>query len=82
MKEKEKMLHYFAAKYILGENFSAKINGEEAQLAVLSDLLKVSKNLKECLDQNADIALISELIDKKKELTKEFQSLTNINWRL
>ena len=82
MKAKEKMLHYFAAKYILGESFSAKINGEEAQLAVLSDLLKVSKTLKECLDQNADIELITSLIDKKRELTKEFQSLTNISWRL
>lgn len=82
MKSKEKMLHYFAAKYILGESFSAKINGEEAQLAVLSDLLKVSRALKECLDESADIEVISNLIDKKKELTKEFQSLTNINWRL
>ena len=83
MKSKEKMLHYAAAKYILGENFSIRINGEESQLAVLCDLLKVSKELKESLDsKNIDIEKITKLVHEKKELTKEFQSLTDIIWRL
>lgn len=82
MKSKEKILHYIGAKFILGESVSMKINGEEAQLAVFGDLLQVSKSLKECLDISRDINTISQLIDKKKQLTKEFQSLTGIVWRL
>ena len=80
--KKEKLLHYVGAKFILGETVSFKLNGEEAQLAAFSDLLRVSKSLKECLDSGKDIDTISQLIDKKKQLTKEFQSLTGITWRL
>ena len=82
MNNKEKILHYVGAKYILGESVSLKLNGEEAQLVVFSDLLKVSKSLKECLENTSDINTITQLIDKKKQLTKEFQSLTGIVWRL
>ena len=82
MKSKEKILHYVGAKFILGESVSFKLNGEEAQLAVFSDLLQVSKSLKECLDNTGNIDTITQLIDKKRQLTKEFQSLTGIVWRL
>lgn len=82
MQNKEKILHYVGAKFILGESVSFKLNGEEAQLVVFSDLLQVSKSLKECLDKSRDIDTISQLIDKKRQLTKEFQSLTGIVWRL
>lgn len=82
MKNKEKILHYVGAKFILGESVSFKLNGEEAQLAVFSDLLQVSKSLKECLDNSRDIDTITQLIDKKRQLTQEFQSLTGITWRL
>ena len=82
MKSKEKILHYVGAKFILGESVSFKLNGEEAQLAVFSDLLQVSKSLKECLDNTDNIDTITQLIDKKRQLTKEFQSLTGIVWRL
>ena len=82
MKNKEKILHYVGAKFILGESVSFKLNGEEAQLAVFSDLLQVSKSLKECLDNSKDINTITQLIDKKRQLTQEFQSLTGIVWRL
>ena len=82
MKSKEKILHYVGAKFILGEAVSFKLNGEEAQLAVFGDLLQVSKSLKECLDNTGNIDTITQLIDKKRQLTKEFQSLTGIVWRL
>ena len=64
MKIKEKKLHYIAAKFILGENVSIKINGEDAQLTVLHDLLNVSRSLKESLDNRNDIDTISKLIHK------------------
>ena len=56
MKIKEKKLHYIAAKFILGENVSIKINGEDAQLTVLHDLLNVSRSLKESLEKGTEMS--------------------------
>jgi len=82
IKEKESVLHSIAAKFIMGEDVEIEINGEKPQLDVLKELLEVSRKLKLQLDSGDKIENISETLDVKRKLTKKFQNLTGITWRL
>jgi len=80
--KKEDMLHYIAAKFILGEEVNVSINANDAQIDCLYELLNVSKSLKETLDEQRDFDKIKVLVKQKKKLAQKFQSLTGIKWRL
>ena len=80
--KKEKMIHYIAAKFILGENVNVSIDANEAQIDCLYELLKISKELKETLDEQKDFDKIKILVRQKKQLSNKFKSLTGIKWRL
>ena len=80
--KKENMLHYIAAKYIIGEDIDVSINANDAQIDCLHELLVVSKNLKETLDEQKDFEKIKVLVKQKKRLSEKFKSLTGIVWRL
>lgn len=80
--KKENMLHYIAAKYILGEDINVSINANDAQIDCLYELLNVSKQLKETLDEQKDFDKIKILVKQKKKLSSKFKSLTGIKWRL
>lgn len=82
MNKKEYYLHNIAAKFIMGENINLEISGKNAEIESLHDLLVVSKQLKESLDTEESIEKISSLLEQKKILTKRFEELTNITWRL
>lgn len=79
---KESVLHQIAARYISGKIVEIEIKGSKLQLECFTRLLNVSKDLKICLDENKNIDTISSLLEEKKKLTKEFQNLTGIKWRL
>lgn len=80
--KKESMLHYIAAKYIIGEDINVSINANDAQIDCLYELLNISKKLKETLDEQKDFDEVKVLVKQKKRLTNKFQSLTGIKWRL
>lgn len=80
--KKENMLHYIAAKYIIGEDIDVSINANDAQIDCLYELLNVSKELKETLDEQKDFDKIKILVKQKKKLSTKFKSLTGISWRL
>ena len=80
--KKEKMLHYIAAKYILGEDVNVSINANDAQIDCLHELLETSKKLKDALDEQVDFDKIKILVKQKKHLSNKFKSLTGIKWRL
>jgi len=80
--EKENMLHHVAAKYILGEDVNVSINANDAQIDCLYELLNISKQLKETLDEQKDFDKIKILVKQKKQLSNKFKSLTGIKWRL
>lgn len=80
--KKENMLHYIAAKYILGEDINVSINANDAQIDCLHELLNVSKKLKETLDEQNDFDKVKILVKQKKKLSNKFKSLTGIKWRL
>jgi hypothetical protein len=80
--KKENMLHYIAAKYILGEDINVSINANDAQIDCLHELLSVSKKLKEALDEQNDFDKVKILVKQKKKLSNKFKSLTGIKWRL
>lgn len=80
--KKEKMLHCIAAKYIIGEDITATINANDAQIDCLHELLTISKSLKEALDEQKDFDKIKVLVKQKKKLSNKFESLTGIKWRL
>ena len=82
MKKKEYILHNIAAKYILGEDVSVELSGKGPEIELLHNLLIVSKELKESLDNEKDISIISSLLEEKKILTKKFEEISNITWRL
>ena len=82
MKKKEYILHNIAAKYILGEDVNVELSGKGPELELLHNLLVVSKELKESLDNEKDISIISSLLEEKKILTKKFEEISNITWRL
>ena len=80
--KKELFLHNIAAKYIIGENVEVELNGSYAELVCLKELLDISKDLKRSLDENHSLDNIISLMQKKKEITSKFESLTGITWRL
>lgn len=79
---KSSMLHRIAAHYIMGDNIKASIEGTPLQLEIFNNLLKTSKDLRESLYKNKDFEDIVQLIETKKELTKQFQNITGIKWYL
>lgn len=80
--EKQELLHAVAARFIMGEDVEIEISGEKPQLDALRELLEVSRELKNQLDNEDKIENISETLDLKRKLTKRFQNLTGITWRL
>jgi len=79
---KEKILHYVAAKYILGERLDISINANDAQIECLSELLEISRKLKIKLDEQKDYEQVCLLIKEKKYLANKFENITGIKWRL
>ena len=82
MTQKEKLLHHIAAKYIVSEDVDIELSGRPAEMDCLIELLEVSKRLKIQLDENANISAINKTIVQKKEITKKFENLSGITWRL
>ena len=80
--EKEMFLHKVAAKYIIGEDINVELDGSYAELLCLKELLDISKELKNSLDENSSLDNIIDLMHKKKDITSKFESLTGITWRL
>lgn len=81
--KKEKFLHNIAAKFILGENVDIELEGNNLEIQTLFELLTVSKQLREALhESNPDISQITLLIKSKKDITKRFEDISGINWRL
>lgn len=82
MKNKELFLHNIAAKFIIGENLDLELEGKDVEIDTFYNLLVTSRKLKEALDNNHSIETISRLLETKKDLTRQFQNLTNITWML
>jgi len=79
----ENMLHQVAARFIKGHDINVNINGSKIQLETLNDLLNVSKDLLTELNKKEyDADKIIEILKTKKQLTKKFQNITGINWKL
>lgn len=79
----ENMLHQVAARFIKGYDINVNINGSKIQLETLNDLLNVSKDLLiELNKKEYDTDKIVEMLKTKKQLTKKFQNITGINWKL
>lgn len=82
MKNKELFLHNIAAKFIIGENLDLELEGKDIEIDTFYNLLVTSRKLKEALDNNHSIETISNLLETKKDLTRQFQNLSNITWML
>jgi hypothetical protein len=80
--KKELLLHNIAAKYIANEEIDIELDGKQSELSCLKELLDISKKLKEILDSNSSLDNIIKVIEEKKSITKKFESLTGITWRL
>jgi len=80
--KKEQLLHEIAAKYILGKNIDIDIKGSTLQLECFQQLLTSSKRLKELLDEGTDFTSIKLELNTKKSLTRRFQNLTGVTWKL
>ena len=78
----EQLLHEIAAKYILGKNIDIDIKGSTLQLECFQQLLTSSKRLKELLDEGTDFTSIKLELNTKKSLTRRFQNLTGVTWKL
>jgi len=79
----ENLLHQVAARFIKGKDIDVNISGSEVQLEALQDLLNVSKELMTELKKNSpDVDYVIDLTNKKKQLTKRFQNITGIRWKL
>tara|TARA_B100000242_G_scaffold203549_1_gene147562 strand:+ start:365 stop:616 length:252 start_codon:yes stop_codon:yes gene_type:complete len=78
----EQLLHEIAAHYINGRSLEIDIKGTELQLECFQQLLESSKRLKVLLDEGQDYTAIKLEISTKKNLTKRFQNLTGITWKL
>ena len=79
----ENLLHQVAARFIKGKDINVNISGSEIQLEALQDLLNVSKELMTELKKNSpNVDHIIDLTNKKKQLTKRFQNITGIRWKL
>tara|TARA_B100000212_G_C27317761_1_gene508719 strand:+ start:765 stop:1019 length:255 start_codon:yes stop_codon:yes gene_type:complete len=83
LKNKEKLLHNIAARYIVGEDLDIELSGSPAEIDCLFELLEVSKLLKNTLDKKSStLKEIHEILENKKNVTKRFINLTGINWSL
>tara|TARA_B100000927_G_C16450798_1_gene463741 strand:- start:629 stop:877 length:249 start_codon:yes stop_codon:yes gene_type:complete len=82
MTQKEKLLHHVAAKFIMEEDIDIELGGNLAEMQCLQQLLEASKSLKESLDNNDPYKKIIAILKEKKEITKKFENLTGITWRL
>lgn len=81
--KKEKFLHNIAAKFIMGENVNIELSGNDLEIKTLFELLTVSKQLRQALhESNPDLSQITLLIKSKKDITRKFEDLSGINWRL
>lgn len=79
----DNILHQVAARFIKGHDVIIDIKGTSIQLETLQDLLLTSRELMTELNKNnADIDNIIELTIRKKDLTKKFQNITGIIWKL
>ncbi len=82
---KENQSHSIAAKYILSNTTNTK-NLEIFENSYVNklyiELLEESKNLYLMLENNCNISSITKSLDKKRSLTKQFKSVTGLNWRL
>lgn len=79
----ENILHQVAARFIKGENIEVDIKGSEIQIETLHKLLTVSKNLMlELNKKNNNIDSIINMLHEKKELTRKFQNISGITWKL
>lgn len=79
----ENLLHQVAARFIKGKDIDVNITGSEVQLEALQDLLNVSKDLMtELKKKSPDADYIIDLTNKKKQLTRRFQNITGIKWKL
>ena len=82
MSQKEMLLHNIAAKYIMSEDVDIELSGRPAEMDCLVSLLEVSKRLKIQLDEGATLKSINKTLKEKKELTRKFENLSGITWRL
>jgi len=82
MTQQEKLLHNIAAKFIMNEDVEVELGGSLAEMKCLQQLLEVSKDLKESLDRDDSYNKIIALLREKKAITKKFENLTGISWRL
>jgi hypothetical protein len=81
-KEKEDLIHYIAAKYIMSEDVNVSINANASQIDCLQELLEVSKKLKIALDEQKDFDNVVLLTKQKNFIANKFTNLTGIKWRL
>jgi len=82
MTQKEILLHNVAAKFIMSEEINIELGGNLAEIKCLQQLLETSKNLKEALDKDEPFDKIVALLKEKKLITKKFENLSGISWRL
>lgn len=80
--KKEQLLHEIAAAYISGKDIDVDIKGSTLQLECFQQLLESSKRLKNLLDEGTDLTSIKLELNTKKNLTKRFQNLTGVTWKL
>ena len=80
--KKEQLLHEIAAAYISGKDIDVDIKGSTLQLECFQQLLECSKRLKNLLDEGTDLTSIKLELNTKKNLTKRFQNLTGVTWKL
>jgi hypothetical protein len=80
--KKEQLLHEIAAAYISGKDIDVDIKGSTLQLECFQQLLESSKRLKNLLDEGTDLTSIKLELNTKKSLTKRFQNLTGVTWKL
>ncbi len=80
--KQEQLLHEIAAHYINDRSLDIDIKGSEIQLECFQQLLESSKRLKKLLDDGNDYTSIKLELNTKKNLTRRFQNLTGITWKL
>ncbi len=80
--KKEQLLHEIAAAYISGKDIDVDIKGSTLQLECFQQLLESSRRLKNLLDEGTDFTSIKLELNTKKNLTKRFQNLTGVTWKL
>ena len=80
--QKEMLLHEIAAKHITNNDVDIELSGNPAEMKCFAKLLEVSKRLKIQLDEDASLDVIIKTLQEKKDLTRKFENLSGINWRL